>query len=240
MASAAAPNDSADEIPPLAFETEEELRAVSGTSATSKGKGKAVLETDHDKKLANDLVVKDFYAKMEAIIVQNCTITGLSWSEYQRKKKRGGKRLLRISAAIGMANLGLRELGKTQPFDDTLHQRVLKYQNDLFDAREINARERVDAPARTAQYVDEIIRLDREHAGQLESARFEVPEEISLAKPRSRKSLGGAGEAPSAAQAQEYYEEGKASLDKLLADVPKLATAAEEARKVALDAGDLR
>lgn len=74
MASAAAPNDSADEIPPLAFETEEELRAVldrlradlaaridaqvSGTSATSKGKGKAVLETDHDKKLANDLVVK--------------------------------------------------------------------------------------------------------------------------------------------------------------------------------------
>lgn len=45
---------------------------------------------------------------MEAIIVQNCTITGLSWSEYQRKKKRGGKRLLRISAAIGMANLGLR------------------------------------------------------------------------------------------------------------------------------------
>lgn len=43
------------------------------------------------------------------------------------------------------------ELGKTQPFDDNLHQRVLKYQNDLFDAREINARERVDAPARTAQ-----------------------------------------------------------------------------------------
>lgn len=27
---------------------------------------------------------------MEAIIVQNCTITGLSWSDYQRKKKRGG------------------------------------------------------------------------------------------------------------------------------------------------------
>lgn len=43
------------------------------------------------------------------------------------------------------------DLGKTQPFDDNLHQRVLKYQNDLFDAREINARERVDAPARTAQ-----------------------------------------------------------------------------------------
>jgi hypothetical protein len=33
---------------------------------------------------------QDFYAKMEAIIVQNCTITGLSWSEYQRKKRKGG------------------------------------------------------------------------------------------------------------------------------------------------------
>lgn len=47
--------------------------------------------------------------------------------------------------------LRLAEIGKTQPFDETLHQRVLKYQNDLFDAREINARERVDAPTRTAQ-----------------------------------------------------------------------------------------
>ncbi|GAA5868035.1 hypothetical protein JCM3774_001576 [Rhodotorula dairenensis] len=231
-------NESADEIPPLAFDSEDELRAVldrlrgelsqrvdaqtaRGAESGSKGKGKAAPDSEHDRKLANDLVLKDFYAKMEAIIVQNCTITGLSWSEYQRKKRKG-------------------ELGKTQPFDDNLHQRVLKYQNDLFDAREINARERVDAPARTAQYVEEIIRLDTEHTGQLEQARLEVPEEISLSKPRSRKSLGGAGDAPSAAQAQEYYEEGKASLDKLLADVPKLASAAEEARKVALDAANLR
>jgi hypothetical protein len=43
------------------------------------------------------------------------------------------------------------EVGKTQPFDENLHQRVLNYQNELFDAREVNARERVDAPTRTAQ-----------------------------------------------------------------------------------------
>ncbi|GAA5988547.1 hypothetical protein JCM10908_003616 [Rhodotorula pacifica] len=238
MANAHESADSSDEIPPLAFDSEEELRAVldrlrddlgkrldgqgsAGDPGKDKGKGKAVLESEHDRKLASDLVLKDFYAKMEAIIVQNCTITGLSWSDYQRKKRKG-------------------ELGKTQPFDENLHQRVLKYQNDLFDAREINARERVDAPARTAQYVDEILRLDSGHAEQMEQARIEVPEEISLSRPRSRKSLGGAGDAPSAAQAQEYYEEGKASLDKLLADVPKLASAAEEARKVALDAANLR
>lgn len=66
-------------------------------------------------------------------------------------------------------------------------------------------------------------------------------------------------------QAQEYYAEGKASLDKLLVvrtavdshssalerlrltarfpnhqDVPRLSTAAEEARRVALDAANLR
>ncbi|GAA5957290.1 hypothetical protein JCM8115_006945 [Rhodotorula mucilaginosa] len=237
MAHANESTDSADEIPPLAFDSEEELRAVldrlrgdlegrveqeaAGVASKGKGKGKAVPESEHDRKFASDLVLKDFYAKMEAIIVQNCTITGLSWSEYQRKKRKG-------------------ELGKTQPFDDNLHQRVLKYQNDLFDAREINARERVDAPARTAQYVEEILRLDSEHAEQLEQARIDVPDEIALARPRSRKSLGGAGDAPSAAQAQEYYEEGRASLEKLLADVPKLAAAAEEARKVALDAANLR
>ncbi|BGP58620.1 hypothetical protein JCM8202_006403 [Rhodotorula sphaerocarpa] len=239
MASVAAPNDSADEIPPLAFDSEDELRAVldrlradlahridahtgtAGDAGNGKGKGKAGLESDRDRSLASDLVLKDFYAKMEAIIVQNCTITGLSWSDYQRKKKRG-------------------EIGKTQPFDETLHQRVLKYQNDLFDAREINARERVDAPTRTAQFVSEIVRLDTEHTAQLEQVRLDVPDEISLAKPRSRKSRGGAGEAPSAVQAQEYYAEGKASLDKLLVDVPRLSTAAEEARRVALDAANLR
>ena len=38
--------------------------------------------------------------------------------------------------------------------------------------------------------------MDSEHAEQLEQARIDVPDEIALARPRSRKSLGGAGEGP--------------------------------------------
>lgn len=120
---------------------------------------------------------------MEAIIVQNCTITGLSWSEYQRKKRKGGARLrTRVEASNsrdwnGGADslLAWTELGKTQPFDDNLHQRVLKYQNDLFDAREINARERVDAPARTAQ-VKRAYSLTRSSPCSLARARFRTRE----------------------------------------------------------------
>lgn len=76
MASVAAPNDSADEIPPLAFDSEDELRAVldrlradlahridahtgtAGDAGNGKGKGKAGLESDRDRSLASDLVLK--------------------------------------------------------------------------------------------------------------------------------------------------------------------------------------
>ncbi|TNY18764.1 Serine/arginine repetitive matrix protein 2 [Rhodotorula diobovata] len=234
-------NSSTDvEIPPLAFDTEDELHAVlerwrgdllrrveerCGGTGKDKGKGKAGTGkmSAQDRQRVEELVMKQFYRKVEAIVSSNCTIAGLPVAEYERKKKRG-------------------ELGKTQPFNDELHQRVLKYQNDLFDAREINARERVDAPARTAEYVQSVIDLDKEYIAKLEGARAEVPEELSLPKPRSRKSLGGAAavpDAPTPAQAQQYFEDGTRALDQLLEEVPRLATAAEEARKVALDAAAL-
>ncbi|GAA6054857.1 hypothetical protein JCM3770_004112 [Rhodotorula araucariae] len=235
-------NSSADEeIPPLAFETDDELRAVlerwradllqrvaercAAPPAAGKGKGKAgAARLDaQERKRVEDIVLKQFYRKVESIVSSNCTIAGISVIEYERKKKRG-------------------EVGKTQPFNDELHQRVLKYQNDLFDAREINARERVDAPARTAEYVQAVVDLDKEYLAKLEEARADVPDELSLPKPRSRKSLGGTAavpDAPTPVQAQQYYEEGKQALDRLLNEVPKLTTAAEEAQKVALDAAAL-
>jgi len=47
------------------------------------------------------------------------------------------------------------------------------------------------------QYVQSVIDLDKEYIAKLEGARAEVPEELSLPKPRSRKSLGGAAGASS-------------------------------------------
>ena len=74
MAHANESTDSADEIPPLAFDSEEELRAVldrlrgdlegrveqeaAGVASKGKGKGKAVPESEHDRKFASDLVLK--------------------------------------------------------------------------------------------------------------------------------------------------------------------------------------
>ncbi|GAA5852822.1 hypothetical protein JCM9279_006195 [Rhodotorula babjevae] len=235
-------DDTEEEIPPLAFETEDELRAVlerwradlvqrvdercgasAGGKGKGKGKGKEAGMSAQDKQRVEELVMKQFYRKVESIISSNCTIAGLPVAEYERKKKRG-------------------ELGKTQPFNDELHQRVLKYQNDLFDAREVNARERVDAPSRTAEYVQGVVELDKEYLGKLEDARAPVHDELSLPKVRPRKSLGVAAampEAPTPAQAQQYFEEGRHTLHQLLEEVPRLATAAEEARKVALDAAAL-
>lgn len=101
------------------------------------------------------------------------------------------------------------------------------------------SRSGVDDPACPRQYIQEIVNIDKDHLAKLEQAQIDVPEEINLAKPRSRKSLGGAGatfpsryscdnplilvfftgravDAPSAVQAQENFEEGKQALDKLL------------------------
>ncbi|GAA6024945.1 hypothetical protein JCM10207_001442 [Rhodosporidiobolus poonsookiae] len=228
-------------IPPLDFEQEDELRAVldrlkddltarvgakaaGGAGSTKgKGKGKAQEVDEAGRSQVEELVLKQFYPKVEAIILSNCTIGGLSWKEYQKKKKKG-------------------ELAKTQPFDDALHQRVLKYQNELFDAREVNARERVDAPARTAEYIRNVIDLDAQHLAKLEEAGLDVPDELPLPRaPRSRKSIGGAAalEAPTPTEAQENFDEGKQALDRLLDEVPRLTTAAEEATKVAVDAAGL-
>ncbi|GAA5858005.1 hypothetical protein JCM8547_006660 [Rhodosporidiobolus lusitaniae] len=233
----------AEEIPPLAFDLEEEVRellnrfkedlrgrarskAEGGEKGGKKGKGKAL--GAEEKKKVEELVLKQFYTPLESIILSNCTIAGHSWSVYKDKKKKG-------------------ELSATQPFDDVLHQRVLKYQNDLFDAREINARERVDAPARTAdgrlpRNVQAVLDLDAEHLAKLEGAPIQVPEELQAPRaPRSRKSIGGAAalEAPAPVEAQHYYEQGRQTLDRLLEDIPRLITAAEEATKVAVDAAAL-
>ncbi|GAA5838128.1 hypothetical protein JCM11251_004717 [Rhodosporidiobolus azoricus] len=235
--SADASATSGEDIPPLAFEAESEIRAVLdrlkedlrrraqdrvNEAGNGKGKGKAKGIDLEQRKKVEEVVLK-FYAKVESIILSNCTIAGHSWSDYQKMKKTG-------------------QLAKTQPLDDNLHQRVLKYQNDLFDAREVNARERVDAPARTAEYVRNVLELDEQHLAKLEEGTIDVPEELPAPRvPRSRKSVGGAAslEAPAPLEAQEYYEEGRQALDRLLDEVPRLTTAAEEATKVAVDAAAL-
>jgi hypothetical protein len=40
---------------------------------------------------------------------------------------------------------------ETQPLDQKLDANVRKYQEQLFDAREVNAKERIDAPQRVAE-----------------------------------------------------------------------------------------
>ena len=40
---------------------------------------------------------------------------------------------------------------QTQPFSEDLHQRVLNYQNELFDAREVNIAKRREEPEMAAQ-----------------------------------------------------------------------------------------
>ena len=55
-----------------------------------------------------------------------------------------------------------------------------------------------------AQYVQGVVELDKEYLVKLEEARAEVPEELTLPKPRSRKSLGGAAGAPALSRSQRY------------------------------------
>ncbi|GAA6030729.1 hypothetical protein JCM8097_006292 [Rhodosporidiobolus ruineniae] len=230
---------SVEEIPPLAFEHEDEVRAVldrlkddlrervrGKVDGKGKGKGKGREQDAVEAKKVEELVLKDFYRKLEKIVLSNCTIAGHPYADYQRKKEKG------------------LPVEKTQPFDDVLHQRVLNYQNELFDAREENARERVDAPARTAAMLQQTLELDQEHLGTLEAGALDVPEELptlGAGKGKSRKSVGGAlaTEAPNPVDAEKNHEQSKRALDQLLDEVPRLTTAAEEATKVAVDAAAL-
>ncbi|GAA5972422.1 hypothetical protein JCM21900_004533 [Sporobolomyces salmonicolor] len=228
---------SVDEIPPLAFETEAEvfavldrmrddlrtrIRVAAGDEEGGKGKGKGKQDLSGDLATVEEVVLKQFFDRVQSIVLSNCTVAGHSYSDYLKLKKKGG-------------------LTKTQPFDDTLHQRVLKYQNDLFDAREVNARERVDAPARAAEDVKKLVELDQQQFAQLEAARLVLPDELPLPKPKSsRKSVGAAAaEGPSPVEAQEYFGEGKEAIGKLLQEIPALSTAAAHTAQTALDAASL-
>ncbi|ORY88678.1 Serine/arginine repetitive matrix protein 2 [Leucosporidium creatinivorum] len=227
------PDTSADDIPPLAFDTEEELLAVfarlredllrrvgakweADGMGGAKGKGMGV-----DRKKVEDIVLKQFFDKMGPIVLSNCTIAGVPYSKYKDLKKSG-------------SNV------QTQPFSEDLHQRVLTYQNELFDAREENIRKRVEEPELAAGAVAEIISADRERLEQLEAAKVVFPEEHEREEPapRGRKSVGGTklDDGPSPEEAQEDFAKGKRAIDTLLKEVPKLSTAAEGATKVAVDA----
>lgn len=100
---------------------------------------------------------------------------------------------------------------QTQPFSEDLHQRVLTYQNQLFEAREENIRKRREEPEMAAsvrrlckslsysrltlfdsQVVTDVINEDTTHLAQLEAAKVVFPEEREPAPaPRGRKSVGG-------------------------------------------------
>lgn len=87
----------------------------------------------------------------------NCSIAGVPYAQYKKLKKGKGAFSLTspfpcFAILIPSARLRVTFAGNvdTQAFSDELHQRVLQYQNELFDARELNVRKRAEEPAMAA------------------------------------------------------------------------------------------
>ncbi|GAA5824998.1 hypothetical protein JCM10212_000805 [Sporobolomyces blumeae] len=251
------PDGSLDDIPPLAFDSERELdQVLVRIRRDVQNRIQFALDQqpprsshlDHDR--IASLVNKDFLDRVESIVYSNCTIAGHSYDQYLKLKRKGG-------------------LIKTQPLDETLHQRVIKYQDDLFDAREVNARERVDCPTRIRtvsfahisqecltflgggekQDLESVVATDMRTLESFASTSdVPIPEQGSIEEDeleRVMNSTTGRRRAPDAGtvppeQAQEYYELGKRQLVQLVQDVQELSHAADQAKQTAIDAAKVR
>ncbi|KAM0787151.1 hypothetical protein ACM66B_006402 [Microbotryomycetes sp. NB124-2] len=227
----ASPKDiSSEDIPPLAYDSEHELLEVLArlrreleervnrqcnaiTSSKSKGKQEA---SSVDKDRVLDIVLQQFFDHVQPAVFSNCSIAGVPYEQYKREH-------------------AMPDDTETQPFSEELHKRVLINQNQLFDDREVNIRKRREEPAMAAQAVKEIIDTDMNRVEATRATPLEFAD--SKPPPKPRKSVGHKAEdGPSAQQAQQDFEQSKATIDKLLKTVPKLSNAAEEATKVARDA----
>ncbi|KAK4047293.1 hypothetical protein OIO90_006254 [Microbotryomycetes sp. JL221] len=221
---------SAEDIPPLPYDSEQEVLDVLARlkrdlerrveqHCKAKGKGKQKASFIQNKDQVMDIVLKQFFDKIQPAVLSNCTIAGMPYAQYKQLQETGEDSI------------------ETQPFSEELHKRVLINQNQLFDDREANIQKRVEEPAMAANAVRELIDADMGRLDALAAARVEFVDS-KPPQPKGRKSVGvGKAEpGPTAQQAQQDFETSKATIDKLLKDVPKLATAAEEATKVARDA----
>ncbi|SCV67305.1 BQ2448_5951 [Microbotryum intermedium] len=236
---------SREDIPPLAYDTEAELLAVLSRLESELKKSIDISFRDGangaDRGEVEKVVLEEFFKGLAPLVWSNCTIAGLPYAQYQALKSKG-------------------KLSKTKAFDEVLHQRVMNYQNSLFDAREQNARERVDVPNNYALGVQDVISRDMERLSQLEAVQptfsEDRPQPVLFAptappQAKGRKSvgankgsyqisLGAIEERPTAQQAQDDYAKASDEINRLLRHLPSLTTAAEQATRVALDTAALQ
>ncbi|KDE02655.1 hypothetical protein MVLG_06813 [Microbotryum lychnidis-dioicae p1A1 Lamole] len=228
---------SREDIPPLAYDTEAELLAVLSRLESELKKSIDIIFRDGangaNRGEVEKVVLEEFFRGLAPLVWSNCTIAGLPYAQYQALKSKA-------------------KFSKTKAFDEVLHQRVMNYQNSLFDAREQNARERVDVPNNYALGVQDVISRDMERLSQLEAVQPTFSEDrprpvlfASTAAPQAkgRKSVGAnkgsIEERPTAQQAQDDYAKASDEINRLLRHLPSLTTAAEEATRVALDTAAL-
>jgi hypothetical protein len=99
--------------------------------------------------------MQNFFEPMVKMVLSNCTIAGLPYLEYKKKMPAGGQsRWFPSTARIVASDPRLTsvrvDLPDTEPFKDDLHQRIVDYQNQLFEAREENVNARRTEPQRIA------------------------------------------------------------------------------------------
>ncbi|GAA5962752.1 hypothetical protein JCM3765_006191 [Sporobolomyces pararoseus] len=184
-----------------------------------KGKGKARESINQAK--VEEIVQKKFFDHVMQTVLKNCTIAGEPYKIHERTKK--------------VILKG--DVVETQPLDQKLDANVRKYQEQLFDAREVNAKERIDAPQRVADDVKKLVALDQEAVAKLDAARFELPESTEQSLRPEKKLNETDGITP--AYAQEYFSTAKEGLKQVLRDVPDLDHAAVQATQTAVDTSKL-
>ncbi|GAA5830589.1 hypothetical protein JCM3766R1_002773 [Sporobolomyces carnicolor] len=185
----------------------------------NKGKNRAKEPVDRAK--VDELVQKRFFDHVMQTVLKNCTIAG----EPYKVDKKTKKVVLKGDAV------------ETQPLDQKLDANVRKYQEQLFDAREVNAKERIDAPQRVAEDVKQVVALDREGIEKLDAGRFELPQTEGSLRPDSQQKKDSDG--INAAQAQEYFATAKEGLKQIIRNVPELDNAAIQATQTAVDTSRL-
>ncbi|SCZ96450.1 BZ3500_MvSof-1268-A1-R1_Chr8-2g10201 [Microbotryum saponariae] len=255
---------SREDIPPLAYDTEAELLAVLSRLESELKKSIDISFRDGangaNRGEVEKVVLEEFFRGLAPLVWSNCTIAGLPYAQYQALKSKAStshwKRVSPIPAKrdfpISSHFAGSSEFSKTKAFDEVLHQRVMNYQNSLFDAREQNARERVDVPNNYALGVQDVISRDMEWLSQLEAVQPNFSEDrpqpvlfapTAAPQAKGRKSVGAnkgiIEERPTAQQAQDDYAKASDEINRLLRHLPSLRTAAEQATRVALDTAAL-
>ncbi|GAA6006726.1 hypothetical protein JCM11491_003159 [Sporobolomyces phaffii] len=218
---------------PLDFETEADLlalldrlrndlrhRVTLAIERAEQGnlKGKARANEPVDRARVEALVEKKFFEHVSQTVLKNCSIAGEPY-----KTSKSTKKVILKGEAV-----------ETQPLDQKLDANVRKYQEQLFDAREINAKERRDAPERVAADVRKTITLDQETLQKVEAVEFELPpaEHPLRKEPENKHGI-------SSSQAQDYFIGSKDKLKQVLRDIPDLDNSAIQATHTAIDTSKL-